>query len=211
MTTAKEKQRINILQGAEQAFLENGIFNTSMEDIARGSGVTRRTLYRYFETREDLACEVLLKLAEQWNGIHREIYGTLHGSGIERLEQFLYGLINYMKDHRDFMRFTGEFDFYFKDDNPHKSQEDLLRRYDSTLHLSEDLIGSILRMGIEDGSILIDDDLKLLICTITNVLWSFGQRIAIRGEGIEKEFGVDPMDMIFCQVDFYIKGLKRNV
>lgn len=181
-----------------------------MEDIAGGSGVARRTLYRYFETYEDLACEVLLELMDEWNRIHKEIYADLHGRGIERLEQFLTGLIGHMKDRRDFMCFAAEFDFYFKDGKSHKSHEVLLRRFDSTLHLSEELIGAILRKGRDDGSIDTDCDPDLLVYTITNVLWSFGQRIAIRGEGIEKEFGVDPMDMIFCQIDLYIKGLKKN-
>lgn len=211
MTKAKDKQKANILENAAMVFLEKGMFETSMEDIAGSSGVTRRTLYRYFETREELAHEVLLQMMEKWNRIICEKYARLTGSGIEQLERFLFSLINYMKDHRDFMRFTGEFDFYFKDDRSFRPHDDLLKRFEGTLHLSEELIGTIINRGVEDGSIQNDGDMNLLVYTITNVLWSFGQRIAIRGKGIEEEFGLDPIEMIYCQVDLYIRGLKNNV
>lgn len=210
MAAVRERQRKNILENATAVFLEKGMFDTSMEAIAQRSGVTRRTLYRYFETREELAYEVLIGLMEDWNRVHRDIFAGLQGRGIEKLKQFLYGLINHMKDRRDFMRFTGEFDFYFKDDSDYKPEGLLMERFEKTIHLSEDLIETILREGIEDQSIEDGEDVRLLVYTITNVLWSYGQRIAIRGAGLKEEFGIDPMEMILCQVDLYVKGLKKN-
>jgi len=43
-----------ILDGAEKAFVELGVSKAGMSQIARFSGCSRGTLYRYFETRHQL-------------------------------------------------------------------------------------------------------------------------------------------------------------
>ena len=50
----KEKTRRNILNVARSLFANNGIGRTTMLDVARASGLGRRTLYMYYKTREDL-------------------------------------------------------------------------------------------------------------------------------------------------------------
>jgi AcrR family transcriptional regulator len=46
--------RDRILQAAIQLFVDQGIRRVSMDDVARRSGVSRVTLYRYFLDRESL-------------------------------------------------------------------------------------------------------------------------------------------------------------
>lgn len=48
-----EKRR-QILSGARQVFLERGFDAASMGDIARAAGVSKGTLYVYFQNKEDL-------------------------------------------------------------------------------------------------------------------------------------------------------------
>lgn len=50
------------------------------------------------EKKEDLAYEVTTGLITHWNEVFRTCYGTLNGNGVERLEQFLLGLIGYMSE-----------------------------------------------------------------------------------------------------------------
>ena len=51
-------RRSEIIDAAEVLFLERGIAGTSLIDIAQRVGVSRVTLYRYFEGRDQLAFEV---------------------------------------------------------------------------------------------------------------------------------------------------------
>jgi AcrR family transcriptional regulator len=55
----KEKTRCNILNVAKRLFANNGIGKTTMMDVARASGLGRRTLYMYYKTRDDLYCAVV--------------------------------------------------------------------------------------------------------------------------------------------------------
>ncbi len=50
----KEKATERILSAASQVFSEKGYYETRMEDIAERLGVSKRTLYLYFKSKEDL-------------------------------------------------------------------------------------------------------------------------------------------------------------
>lgn len=59
---AKEEQ---ILQGAMQEFLRDGYAATSMARIAVTAGVSKETLYSYFESKEKLFAAIVQYTAEQ--------------------------------------------------------------------------------------------------------------------------------------------------
>jgi len=49
-----EQRRQEILAAAEICFADKGFHQTSMADIARGSGLSMGLLYRYFDSKEEL-------------------------------------------------------------------------------------------------------------------------------------------------------------
>jgi AcrR family transcriptional regulator len=72
-TLAQRKQEVvrEVLAGAAEAlFLSKGFEQTTVEDIARAAGVSRRTFFRYFESKED----VLARHAERFG---EELYVAL--------------------------------------------------------------------------------------------------------------------------------------
>jgi AcrR family transcriptional regulator len=51
-----------VLAGAEQCFARFGVAKTSVEDVARAAGVSRKTVYRYFSGgRDEIVLTVLLR------------------------------------------------------------------------------------------------------------------------------------------------------
>lgn len=53
------KTRQNFVDVARQLFAKNGLENTTMNDIATASGKGRRTLYTYFESKEEVYSAVI--------------------------------------------------------------------------------------------------------------------------------------------------------
>jgi AcrR family transcriptional regulator len=53
------EKRSQILAGARQVFFDRGFDAASMGDIARAAGVSKGTLYVYFENKEDLFAELV--------------------------------------------------------------------------------------------------------------------------------------------------------
>ncbi len=61
-----------ILKTAHDLFINNGIQLYTMSDLSRHLGISKKTIYKYFETKEDLVAQVLnLYLEEQSQNIQR--------------------------------------------------------------------------------------------------------------------------------------------
>lgn len=52
-------KREQILEGARRVFMEQGFEAASMNDITRAAGVSKGTIYVYFENKEDLFAELI--------------------------------------------------------------------------------------------------------------------------------------------------------
>jgi len=51
----------NILSAAETLFLEKGVTATTIDDISKASEYSRRTIYVYYESKEDILYHIILK------------------------------------------------------------------------------------------------------------------------------------------------------
>ncbi len=206
----RDQKKTLIIDKAKEIFITNGFFNTVMEDIAKKAGVSRRTMYRYFESIEDLAYEATILMLSEWNDFHKELLPKLTGSGLERLEMFLYESVGYMEDKKSVMKYLGEFDFYFAQDMHKEPSNESAARFRNIILKPDEWIGVLIKAGIDDGSIKGGLDIDMLVATISNVLWGFGQRIAARGELIKNETGIDGVDLIKYQIKLYIDALKEK-
>ena len=56
---AEPQRRLLLLEAAEGVFLEQGYSTASMDDIARRAAMSKKTLYRLFETKESLFAAVI--------------------------------------------------------------------------------------------------------------------------------------------------------
>lgn len=206
----KTEKQIMIIYKAREVFLEKGFFNTVMDDIAEAAGMTRRTLYRHFETKEMIAYETMMLIMREWNAYSYGVYLKLEGTGLNQLETFLSHLIDYMEEKPEIMRYLGEFDFFFNDEQVTNTVGVDDEEYDTTLSESDNLMLKLMNLGVVDGSIHPDIDIELMEATISNVLWSFGQRIGIRGQTIVKETGYTGIELVRNQVAMYVMALKEG-
>ena len=211
MSDAKNKTKSEFIKNARTIFMDKGISEAYMDDIAIASGKTRRTIYRYFNTKEDLAYEVLIEVLNEWNDYQLNLNKTLEGKGLIQLKDFLYGLVFYMKTKIPLMTFLAEFDYYFKDSNTSSIDIEILKRFESIIHVSDDIIETLLDKGVDDHSIVLKKSKQMIVATISNILWGFGQRVAVRGESLTMESNLDPIDLLYCQIDMYIDYLENEV
>jgi len=59
ISALRDATRHTILSVARMVFAHQGPTNTTMKDVAKASGLGRRTIYTYFKTREELYLEVI--------------------------------------------------------------------------------------------------------------------------------------------------------
>jgi AcrR family transcriptional regulator len=140
----KRKEKLDIiLRNAAKAFMENGYYKTSLDDIARMLNVTKPTLYYYIKNKEDILvkCEEIacFRINELLDQIIEQ-----SGNGFQKLYQFVQGYINIVTDDiiRCHVRHRGQMEeesLKLKSIQNHKDIEARVRE--------------IIRIGISEGSI----------------------------------------------------------
>ncbi|MBN2797376.1 MAG: TetR/AcrR family transcriptional regulator [Clostridia bacterium] len=201
------KQEI-IIDRAKEVFDEMGIAASTMHIIADRAGISRRTLYRYFQSKEDVVFHVLMDYMKVWNDVQQDIYGKIEGNGIEKMEALLYALMHFMMDHLYMIKFMAHYDFYFRDASEFSMDVMLDEQLNQSFHVSDSIFYEIVATGQKDGSISLKEDVNVFIPTMTNLLWIFGKDISLRENHLNKEFGISPIEMFKCQLRVYLETLR---
>lgn len=68
----KAQKKASFLDAAEKLFVQKGFENTSIDDVAAEAGLTKRTLYQYFDSKEDLFFAVAVKGVRQLTRVYEE-------------------------------------------------------------------------------------------------------------------------------------------
>lgn len=80
-----------ILRGAASAFAQHGYSGTSVEAILEAAGVSRRTFYRFFRSKEDVFEQLFDRSVALLIRTVREAFGS--GNSVERVERALDGYL----------------------------------------------------------------------------------------------------------------------
>ena len=115
-----EEQRASILDAAETLFLQTGLDNTTMVEIARQAGITKVTLYRYFSNRDEIALAIHLRMLNKITSTIDLGEGDPAGSESTLVDQRrrARAMIRNFSQLRDAYRYVGMFDKIYLDDAP---------------------------------------------------------------------------------------------
>ena len=163
-----EIRRNDIIEAAERVIFANGYDNSSMDDIARAAEFSKRTLYVYFSSKEQIYFAIMVKGYRLLLDKLDSAFATWSsGNALERIRRIGMILHSFSVEHADYFKAimeyeNGEMDFvYSMSDNDKKECYALGER------LYEYLIDAI-RDGIEEGTIKKDLDVDKTAL----VLWS---------------------------------------
>jgi len=182
MVYQTEDTRNLILARAEEVFVKQGFFDAQMKDIAQAVGMSRHTLYRYYQNKIDLGMAIANKImVAQSEWLYERIDALLQESGrsgFERLSEFLLGdALQLMKSQGG--RFLAEFDAYFSN---HRAPADFQERInDPAIGRLIDRIGELVQMGQADGSVREDVSKKQMVQVLTG-LNAVQKEVLLRGE-----------------------------
>ncbi len=197
-----------IITVAKNIYLEKGINDTNLNDIAQVLNTSRRTIYRHFPSKEALLFEVVAAILEEWNLTSSTIYTNLVGNKLCQLEIFLYSLVKEMDLNFQYLKFLAEFDFYCGDNFIDDYQNNVYNHFNQSLFAIEDYILQLINEGIAEGSITANSNPKLIVATISTMLWSFSQKCSYRKKTIAIETGFSHHQIINQQIKIYITSLK---
>lgn len=85
-----------ILAHADQLFMKYGVRSVTLDDIAKDLGISKKTIYQYFENKQDIICEVarayMCREVEEGDRIIEEAENA-----VDELARFIHYVIQSMK------------------------------------------------------------------------------------------------------------------
>jgi AcrR family transcriptional regulator len=198
-------QRNTILNQAFRLFIDKGIQNVTMQDIAEASSIQRRTLYYYYNNKEALAVELINCFMGESKKLLLHIPNYLD-TGYARLEYIFHTFLDYMLNNEDVVLFTVQTDYYFQ---KNYGETNGIKGMMFTDDFIEPTFLSELRHGIEDGSIKKQYAHKMdeVFFVLLSSIFSLAQRLLFREDIIKMESGYDRKS-ISVLIDVLLSGLK---
>lgn len=200
----REKRRVALIAAARDLFLERGVEHVTIDDIADRCDVTRRTVYRYFATREQVALAVEVDVLQRWSALLRSRAERWRGSGADRLRAAFSDIEQLVDDAADEIRFTRVFDAQsiVGDDS------ELSGQYRQVIHDLLIPLVTVLRLGQDDGTLRLNTSPELTASTLTNAYLGLAQRVYGRGDRIASEQEIDPRAMLTELARLLLAGLS---
>ena len=170
------RRKDSILDAAEALFLQKGLENTSMVDIAGQAGITKVTLYRYFPDRHPIAFEIAVRMLRRINAAAGD---EKLEPNLENLKRFALGMIQNFDRLRDAYRYIGMFDHLYGDRYPNDALADWYKNQMISIGWLEDFF-----QGSEEAF-----PRRKQMIMFFNTIMSFLEKMAARGELMSAEQG----------------------
>jgi AcrR family transcriptional regulator len=201
----RENQREWILEVAEDLFIQKGIEQVTIGDIAKASRLTRATIYKYFSNKEQMAQEIFKSVTKGWRDRNeREVWG-FQGTGFQQLDKFLTSFFDYLFQNPREASFAAELNYLYA---KQWSAEMFANTMLENLQEDRQFVLDSIQKGIKDGSLRTDIAPELMLAAFFNFISGTFSRLGEMGDKVEKEFGVDTQIVFMKICRIFLDGLK---
>jgi AcrR family transcriptional regulator len=203
----RENNKKLVTEKALECFIENGIEKTKVSDIARRSGLTERSIFRYFATKTDIviaASFLYWEKAEKYTREALEKERRADLTGIEQIRVILYAYSSLLLADPRGIRFSldAEVALY----NAGKYHE-VVNRPPEKYETYTGPLAQALRVGIADGTVDPKADVKTLYYNSYDSILGMMQRLTV-GVPSVTELETAPRLKAIC--DMYVNGFAAK-
>lgn len=193
----KTVRKNEIIKAARDLFLKKGFTGTSMDDIASKSEFSKRTLYTYFTSKEEIYYAVLYLAIEKNSHSYEKVIRS-EEQGIKKLRAWCINYYLCYRNSPEYFSFINEIG-KIKFSNVSQQFIDLFK--DQSNETRDDL-SNVFKLGKQDGSIKMDVDVDLSIKYLFKVM------PAIIAEYIrEKNLNDEPF---YRELELILSGFKKK-
>lgn len=167
-----EERKKEVVEAAKRLFLEKGLNHVTMNDIMNEAGLSKATMYRYYDSIHPIAFEVEY-------GMIQEIFGDLKTidltgmTGTEAMKATLLMMVDRFSDHIRAYQYISMFDYLYAKEYPN---DNLSQEYNRVL---KSIINS--NMGSGKGMEQYSE-----VLTYVSVIFAYLQKLAHRKDIIDE-------------------------
>ncbi|SBV93128.1 Transcriptional regulator, TetR family [uncultured Eubacteriales bacterium] len=206
----KEIKRKDIIDAAERVFFSNGYDNVSMDEVAKEAEFSKRTIYVYFSSKEQIYFEIMIRGYELLiEMIEKSFQESRPENALEELRCIFF----------TFFKFSETFPAYFKAIMEYETTncadkagiEDELKA--KCYRLGEQIFGYLshgLKRGVEEGILyreLESEKAALILWACTVGIFNTGEK---KGDYLKDYHHVDPRAFVTESFDMIMRMISRN-
>lgn len=205
----RERERLvregEIIAAAEKIFSQKGFDEASMDEIALEAQFTKRTLYLYFENKEDLFFAAAL------NGFNK-LFAYLQKAseneqtGFMKLLHGSRGYYQFYKDYPEILRLIGAIGPVKKKSKENSQRLKELMQIDNEMF---EWVARVIAEGKADGSIRDDLDAVKVTFSIIFMMTGFFNQLSITGETFLKYVEQDPEEFSSYSMNLLFNSIKK--
>lgn len=198
--TFKDMKYQLIVDKVTDIFLEKGINEVTIKDVAQAVSLGEATIYRYFSKKENLVVEVATRLEEMIINEYFKVDDRLNGC--DTINSFYNSFLKVFIERREFYRFISEFDNFIM------NKECQLEEYEHKMGAFYKLFIDGYNKGLLDGSVKTIEDINDFYFTTTHALMGLCKKLA-SDDILKQDESIDKEKEIKLLIGIIMISLKR--
>lgn len=202
-THAENKQirRRRLMDAARLLYAKSGVENTTMDDVAHAAGCTRRTLYAYFESWEDLMSQIFVEnLTRRWH-FQQEAMAT-GCTGLDRIRRWAQAYFAFARENPEAIHLEMFRDY--RGIEPSDHGEFARKRHEEAIEPLIARMAVIFTEGQADGSIRPDLEGMSTLSQFAFSLRAVMNRVLSSGDHL---FDFDLDNFINSFIELFLRGI----
>ncbi len=207
----KEKEMLirksDIIDAAERIFFKKGIQGSTMDEVAKEAEFSKRTIYVYFQSKEQIYYEIMLRAFKTLNNMMKvALTSHILATGIEKIKIMGEIFIEFSKSQPNYFKAIVDYENQESDFNTHHKV--IIECYKEG-EKSLDILKEILKQGIAEGTIL--ENININHTTI--ILWSsisgIFNNIVKKESYLTHYYNLQGCQLIEDAFEFMIRSIKK--
>jgi AcrR family transcriptional regulator len=202
--TERDTRRRFIIDAARRLIASGAIEEITMDDIAAAAGYTRRTLYAYFKSRDEILMRIFTEDLEARWGMQQAATESAD-TGLGKIAAWGRSFYAYSKEHSHSLRLQLYWDFTGVDRK--RVGTEAFAAFESINEEMANGLRGIFELGIADGTLR--PDLRADLC-ISQYLYSLR---AILNRAVSKSYSFasfEPDGYVEHFLDLFIRGIRHE-
>ena len=186
---------------ATKLFLEKGVVDVTIKDIAQEAEIGEATIYRHFQKKQNIVLASALVLKER---VFKGYFDLSKGkTGFEKLEIFYNSYLNVFKNSPEFFYFINEFDaFMCVEENVSLSE------YEKEIDTFKDEYFEAFNLGLNDGSIRKVESIEIFYFSTTHALLELCKKLSVTHALLKQDESSQKAAEIECLIKIILDSLK---
>lgn len=197
----------DIIKAAKKTFIEKGLEEATMQDIATEASIGIATLFRYFPKKEKLLVAVIIKIIEGNISVFQAAE-DLQGTCIQKIEKIFDIYIMFNKEKQERTKLIASFETYAAQHNEPLEDIDI---YGTAFEKIKIIFSKIIDAGKKDGSIRPDIDIDETLNVMIHAFNAFSARLSMPKKNIGlSSNAMNPEEELIVLKTIFINYLQTN-